>query len=191
MKVKAWLLGGILLILSLGCYWAISSNKVTVSPNRQLVWRDFKQVPLINGLESINASCFSTIEFQTNRIYDEGNHKRIDLKVRIALQEEQTLVSLNFLKRADGKTKKQVLHHENGHFIIAQIIGRRIVRTVDDFRFHPKNYPSQLDSIVRSHFKEWNRLDRQYDHEATKPLNPEKQKEWDLWFKQELGNLGS
>ena len=190
-KLKIWGAGGTVLILLLGCYWAFSPSKITVHPNRQLVWKDFKQVPLINGTESINATCFSTTDFQIHRMYDEGEHKRINLKAIIALEEERTQVSLHFLKRADGETKRLVLHHENGHFKIAQIIGRRIVQSVDSFRFHPSGYQSQLDSIVRSHYQEWSRLDREYDLETTKPRNLEKQREWDLWFKEEFGKLGN
>lgn len=190
-KLKIWLAGAIALILLLGCYWAFSPSKITVYPNRQLIWKDFKQVPLINGSEHINATCFSTTDFQINRIYDDGEYKRIDLKAKIALHEDRTQVSLHFLKRADGETKKQVLHHENGHFKIAQIIGRRIVQSVDAFPFDPKDYQSQLDSIVRSHYGEWNRLDQEYDRETTKPRNLENQKEWDLFFKEELGKLGN
>jgi hypothetical protein len=189
-KLKISVAGAALLVLLLGCYWAFSPSKITVYPNRQLVWKDFKQVPLINGSESINATCFSTTDFQINRIYDEGTHKRIDLKAIIALHEERSQVSLHFLKRANGETKKQVLHHENGHFKIAQIIGRRIVQNVDSFPFHPADYQTQLDSIVRSHYKEWSRLDQEYDYETTKPRNLEKQKEWDLWFKEELEKAG-
>src|SRR5690606_39984365 len=116
--------------------------------------------------------------------------RRVLFRSTIALLEDRTQVSLHFLKRADGETKKQVLHHENGHFIIAQIIGRRIVRSVDDFLFDPKDYQLQLDSIVRSHYREWSRLDQEYDHETTKPRNLEKQKEWDLFFRNELAKAG-
>ena len=189
-KLKLVVAGAASLVLLLGCYWAFSPSKISIYPNRALIWKDFKQVPLINGNEGINATCFSTTDFQINRIYDEGAHKRIDLQAKIALLEDRTQVSLHFLKRADGETKKQVLHHENGHFIIAQIIGRRIVQNVDAFRFHPEDYQVQLDSIVRSHYREWSRLDQEYDQETTKPRNLDKQKEWDLWFKAELAKLG-
>lgn len=190
MKIKGWILGGALVILSLGCYWAFSSNKIAVYPNRPLIWRDFRQVAVINGRESINATCVSTTDFQINRIYEEDGHKRIDLKARIALHKEQTQVALHFLRRANKATKQQVLHHENGHFKIAQIIGRRIVHVVDDFRFHETDYQSQLDSIVRSNYREWALLDREYDRATTSPRNPEKQQEWDLWFREELEKVG-
>jgi len=191
MKIKGRIVGGILVVISVGCYWAFSSNKIEVHPNRPLVWGDFKQVALINGRESINATCITTTDFQINRMYDEEGYKKIDLKARIALQQEQTRVSLQFLSRANKATKEQVLNHENGHFKIAQIIGRRIVNTVDAFRFHPTDYQSQLDSIVRSNYKDWAGLDREYDQVTTNPRNPEKQKEWDLWFREELKKLGS
>jgi len=191
MKIKGRIVGGILVVISVGCYWAFSSNKIEVQPNRPLMWGDFKQVALINGRESINATCITTTDFQINRTYEEEGYKRIDLKAKIALQQEQTRVSLQFLSRANKATKEQVLNHENGHFKIAQIIGRRIVSTVDAFRFHPTDYQSQLDSIVRSNYKDWAGLDREYDLVTTNPRNPEKQKEWDLWLREELKKLGS
>jgi|SRR5690554_1599927 len=189
MKIKGWVLGGTLIILSLGCYWTFSTDKIEVHPNRPLVWRDFKQVGLIKGSENINATCISTTDFEIKRIYDDGEHKRIELKARIALHEEQTQVALHFLSRANKDTKQQVLHHENGHFKIAQIIGRRIVHVVDSFLFHPRDYQAQLDSIVRSNYRNWTDLDREYDHVTTNPRNLEKQKEWDRWFRDELEKL--
>lgn len=189
-KLRIGIAGSITLTLLLGCYWALAPSKINISPDRPLVWKDFKQVPLINGNESINAICISTTDFKINRIYDEGDYKRIDLKAAIALHEDRSQVSLQFLKKADGETKKQVLHHENGHFKIAQIIGRRIVQAIDSFHFHPENYQTELDSIVRRHYREWSKLDREYDLETTKPRNVEKQREWDVWFKQELLKVG-
>lgn len=178
-----------MVLISLGCYRVFHSDKVSIYPNRLLIWRDFKQVPLINGKESINAKCISTTDFEIDRIVDEGGHKRITLKVTIALKEEQTQVALHFLARADKATKAQVLHHENGHFKIAQITGRKIVQTVDEFLFSKTDYQSQLDSIVRNYYKAWSQMDWEYDYATTNPRNIEKQKEWDLLFKQELEAL--
>src|SRR5690554_6213797 len=82
MKIKGRIVGGILVVISVSCYWAFSSNKIEVHPNRPLVWGDFKQVALINGRESINATCITTTDFQINRTYEEEGYKRIDLKAK-------------------------------------------------------------------------------------------------------------
>lgn len=185
-NIRIWILGIIFLIISFGCYWAYFPPKISVHPNRALIWKDFKQVDLIGGRESINAKCISTTNFEINRIYKEGNFLRIDLNAKIELQEELTQVSIHFLAKSDKTTKEQVLHHENGHFKVAQIIGWRIVNTVDAFRFDLKNYKTQLDSIVKRNYIEWALLDRKYDQETTKPRNLEKQKDWDMFFKNEL-----
>ncbi len=184
--VRMWIFGIFLLLVMFGFYWVSSPKKITVYPNRTLIWRDFKQVDLISGRSSINAKCISTTNFEINRIFDEGEFKRIDLRAKITLQEELSQVSTPFLARANKATKEQVLHHENGHFKVAQIIGRRIVHTVDTFKFHQKNYRSQLDSIVKSNYRDWAVMDREYDQITTNPRNPEKQKEWDLFFEKEL-----
>lgn len=190
-KIYGWGLAGMLVLVSFGFYWTYSRDRIAVYPNRPLLWRDFTPVKLVSGRESINALCISTTDFKINRMFDEGPYKRIELSAKIAQQKELSQVSTNFLSRANKATKEQVLHHENGHFKIAQIIGHRIVQEVDGFRFDPKNFKPQLDSIVRSHYKEWAVLDQEYDRETTKPRNPEKQKEWDLFFSKELEILGN
>lgn len=184
-----WIVGTLLLLVMFGFYWVYSPKKITVYPNRTLIWRDFKQVDLISGRSGINATCISTTDFEINRIFDEGEFKRIDLRAKIALQEELSQVSIRFLARANKATKEQVLQHENGHFKIAQIIGRRIVHTVDAFKFDQKNYRPQLDSIVKSNYRDWTLMDKEYDRITTNPRNLEKQKEWDLFFKKELADL--
>lgn len=188
-KKRIWILGLIFLVITFGFYWAYFPPKILIHPNRTLIWKDFKQVDLIAGRESINAKCISTTNFDINRIYKEGNFVRIDLNAKIELQEELSQVSLHFLAKSNKAKKEQVLHHENGHFKVAQIIGRRIVNTVDDFKFDQNNYKSQLDSIVKNNYREWALLDKKYDQETTNPRNQEKQREWDHFFKNELALL--
>ncbi|MEX2591570.1 MAG: hypothetical protein WD426_02265 [Anditalea sp.] len=189
-KKYGWGLAGLLLLVTFGFYGTYFPKKIAIYPNRQLLWSDFKQVSLISGRESINAICISTTDFEVNRIFDEGKFKKIDLRVKIEQQKELSQVSTKFLTRAKKATKEQVLHHENGHFKIAQIIGHRIVHIVDAFTFDQKNYQAQLDSIVRNNYKDWSLMDREYDHATTQPRNREKQKEWDLFFTKELETLG-
>src|SRR5680860_586614 len=73
---KRYALGlvGLLLLVTFGFHWIFFPQKVSVYPNRPLLWRDFKQVKLISGRESINAICISTTDFEVNRIFDEGNY---------------------------------------------------------------------------------------------------------------------
>lgn len=187
--MRIWILGILFLLGSFGFYWVYFPPKISVYPNRPLIWKDFKMVDLVGGRQSINAKCISTTDFDINRIFKEGKFIRIELNARIKLQEELSQVSTHFLAKANKALKEQVLHHENGHFKVAQIIGRRIVKTVDAFRFNPDHYKYQLDSIVKSNYKEWALLDRRYDQETTKPRDLEKQREWDLYFKNELETL--
>lgn len=188
-QAKGGIWGGILLVFIIGIFWIGRSEKISISPNRPLIWRDFKQVKVISGKEAINATCFSTVDFSVNRMEDEGEFKRIDLNATVALHDELTQVALHFLARADKATKKQVLEHENGHFTIAQIVGRRIVHAVDNFLFDKTGFQVEMDSIIRSHYKDWSQLDRDYDLETTNPRNAQKQKEWNSFFKKELNKL--
>ena len=169
-----------------GFYWVNLPKKITIKPNRSLIWKDFKHVEKISGKRSINAICISTTDFEIRDTRDEGDHKRITLNAVIEQQKDLSQVSIRFLNRANKATRDHVLNHENGHFKIAQIIGHRIVQSVEAFLFDPNEYKSQLDSIIRSHYGDWSRLDKDYDEETTNPRSPEKQREWDIFFKNEL-----
>ncbi len=163
-------------------------GEVTVSPNRTLNWEDFRKVDVIRGTSSINAICLSTCEVEINKVTAFSDHVKLEIDAQIEHQKELSQVTVSFLSRGDD-TKKEVLHHENGHFIIAQIIGYRIVKDANAYRFHPKNYKSQLNAIIRENFKDWKRLDSQYDAHTTKPNNPEMQRKWDRFFAEELEAL--
>jgi len=164
-------------------------GKVTVSPNRTLNWEDFKEVEVIRGKSSINAICLSTCEVEILKVHPYPDHVKLEINAKIHLQKDLSQVSRDFLSRSDESTKKQVLHHENGHFAIAQIIGYRIVRDVNGQAFDPSQYKTQLNGIIRESFKNWKRLDSQYDAQTTKPNNAEAQKRWDEFFASELLEL--
>ncbi|MDN3688213.1 DUF922 domain-containing protein [Cyclobacterium jeungdonense] len=164
-------------------------GKVTVSPNRSLNWEDFKQVEVIRGTSSINAICLSTCEVEILKVHPFPDHVKLEINAKIHLQKDLSQVNRDFLIRSDEGTKKQVLHHENGHFFIAQIIGYRIVRDVNGYSFDPNQYKNQLNGIIRENFKNWKRLDSQYDAQTTKPRNADAQKRWDEFFTSELLGL--
>lgn len=182
----------LMLLLLFGSYLKVehlSENSVHISPNRSLQWRDFQQVAQIRGKASINALCLSTCDVEIKKIHPKNDHVVLEVKAIIKHQKELSQVSRKFLARANKETKSQVLHHENGHFLIAQIIGYRIVRDVKQAKFDKKKYKAELNNIIRANFKEWNALDRQYDKETTKPRNIEAQKKWDQFFQSELAAL--
>ncbi|MBD3627137.1 hypothetical protein [Cyclobacterium sp.] len=164
-------------------------GRVTVYPNRLLNWNDFRKVDLIRGKSTINAICLSSCEVEILDIIRDKEHVELAINAKINLQKELTQVTHDFLARSDQGKKKQVLHHENGHFIIAQIIGYRIVRDVNGFKFDPKQYKYQLNGIIRDNFKDWKRLDSQYDAQTTKPSNKEMQDRWDRFLQSEITAL--
>ncbi|MEX2566940.1 MAG: hypothetical protein WD431_13430 [Cyclobacteriaceae bacterium] len=164
-------------------------GKVSIFPQRTLKWEDFKKVDVIKGKTSINAICISSCEVEILALTPLKDHVYLTIEAKVQLQKELTQVNVDFLSRSDERIKSQVLHHENGHFLIAQIIGHRIVRDVNAYKFHPKNYKVQLNAIIRENFKDWNRLDSQYDAQTTKPRNKEMQMKWDRFFLAELEDL--
>ncbi|MCC5936737.1 MAG: hypothetical protein JJU34_05605 [Lunatimonas sp.] len=168
---------------------ANDDEKVAITPNRTLEWKDFKTVKVIQGKTSINALCLSTCDIEIQQVIPKGNYVQLNVKAIVKHQKDLSQVTENFLTNNTDDTKAQVLHHENGHFLIAQIIGYRIVKDAQGFQFHPKNYKAQLNQIINGHFRSWKQMDQLYDLETTKPRNPAMQKKWDEYFSKELTKL--
>tara|TARA_R110001592_G_scaffold363383_1_gene686685 strand:+ start:28298 stop:28897 length:600 start_codon:yes stop_codon:yes gene_type:complete len=166
-----------------------NEGKVLIHPNRPLNWGDFKRVDLIGNRSTINAITQSTCEIEILKITQKKEYVALAVNVKINLQKELSQVKNNFFNTRDEQTKKRVLHHENGHFLIAQIVGHRILKEVNNFQFDEKAYKAQLNKIIRDNFKDWKRLDSQYDAQSTKPHNPEMQARWDRFFQSELESL--
>ncbi len=167
------------------------TGKVSITPNRSLGWKDFTVVPQIRGKSSINALCLSTCDVEIRGVTTHADHVRLEVEAIVKHQNEMSQVRESFLSEASDAVKAQVLHHENGHFLIAQIIGYRIVKDAQGFKFDKKNYKNQLNQIVRKHFRSWNQMDQLYDLETTKPRNPTQQQKWDKFFDKELSKLKS
>lgn len=165
------------------------ASTVAINPNRTLGWEDFKVVKVIQGKSTINAICLSTCEVEILKITPRGNHVSLDVKAVVQHQPELSQVTENFLANNDAATKAQVLHHENGHFLIAQIIGHRIVKDAQGYAFDPKNYKTQLNQIIKTHFRSWKQMDQLYDLESTNPRNLVMQKKWDDYFIKELNKF--
>lgn len=165
------------------------ASTVAISPNRTLGWEDFKVVKVIQGKSTINAICLSTCDVEILKITPKGNYVNLAVKATVRHQNELSQVTESFLANNDSATKAQVLHHENGHFLIAQIIGYRIVRDTKGFAFDPKNYKTQLNQIIKNHFRSWKQMDQLYDLESTNPRNPAMQKKWDNYFQKELSKF--
>lgn len=168
---------------------ANDEEKVAITPRRTLEWKDFKTVKTIQGKSSINALCLSTCDIEIQKVISKGSYVQLEVKAIVNHQNDLSQVTESFLATNDDATKAQVLHHENGHFLIAQIIGYRIVKDARGFQFHPKNYKAQLNQIISGHFRSWKQMDQLYDLETTKPRNPAMQKKWDEYFSKELAKL--
>lgn len=168
---------------------SVKGGLVTITPNRSLNWNDFKKVEVIDNRATINAITQSTCEIEILKINKRERYTSLDIEVKITLHKELSQVNNNFITNRDAQTKRRVLHHENGHYLIAQIIGHRILKAVNNYKFDEKNLRSQLNSIINENFKDWKRLDTQYDTQSTNPHNPEMQARWDRFIASELQSL--
>ncbi|MBS9524873.1 hypothetical protein KIH41_11815 [Litoribacter ruber] len=183
-----YIIAGLLLVFlaAFGAQAFREKSRITLSPDRNLVWRDFKQVKTIRNKPSINARTATYIQPKINSTSGKNGVIRIYPSVEIGIDPDHTQVSLGFLSRSDKATKDAVLNHENGHFKIAQLIGKQILNAIEAFEFDKSRYQDQFDSLVQEHYKYWREMEGAYDYETTNPRDLERQKEWDNFFEKEL-----
>ncbi|WP_143961847.1 DUF922 domain-containing protein [Litoribacter populi] len=176
----------LIFLLAFGVQAFRAKSGISISPDRNLVWRDFKQVKTINNRPGVNARTVTYVQPKIGSASEKNGIIRISPKIEIGIDPDQTQVSLGFLSRSDKATKEAVLNHENGHFKIAQLIGKQLLNAIETFEFDKNRYQEQFDSLVQEHYKEWREMERAYDYETTNPRDLERQKEWDNFFEKEI-----
>ena len=71
-----------------------------------------------------------------------------------------------------------ILSHEQGHFDIAEIYGRKLHKELSEYRFNKKSYQQDLKNIYDKVMREKEDMQDQYDHETNHSINRKKQAEW-------------
>ena len=71
-----------------------------------------------------------------------------------------------------------ILSHEQGHFDIAEIFTRKLVKALKEYSFNSSTYRNDLKTIYSDVMKEKERFQQQYDNETDYSRNKPEQEEW-------------
>ena len=81
--------------------------------------------------------------------------------------------------RSWGKYRTEyILDHEQGHFDITEIYARKLENAIQEYKFNPKKFKTDLDNIYKEIVEEKEKVQNQYDLETDYSRNREKQAEW-------------
>lgn len=142
-------------------------------PDVRLNWNDFKAREKKGGGFAVAAS---TCGFGYDGI-DKGGDISINVYVRF-----YCLESWN----NDNFQLPDVLAHEQLHFDICELYGRKFYREVLDLRRKNKLTPKSLEKKLNQMIEEYDNFQNRYDAETNHSTNITKQAEWYRHIKREL-----
>ncbi len=155
-----------------------TTDTVYYSPERPLVWGDFKGQPLGNKYA---ATVFPTFEYA-------GNHKvidgvlAVDLKLKVYVLKDYSWV------RA-GQQTSYGLEHEQRHFDIVRLAMESFKQKVLSEDYYPEEYTGRLAYFYLETLREINKRQELYDEETHHGLNKFAQAQWNEKIKSELSKL--
>ncbi|CAD8125361.1 unnamed protein product [Paramecium sonneborni] len=137
----------------------------TASPNMQSPWK---------------AHCFWTVGY-TFDINMRKMKRSQNIKYRLNIQSWCCLNNKSWVKQKWDR----LLEHETGHYLIGCLCALDFKYKADKFKY-TKNYRIECTKIFQDTFQFYLQMEKQYDEETNHSQNVPKQKEWNLFIKQEL-----
>ena len=140
------------------------------SADRKLQWQDYRAEP---DTRSGAAASTST---------------QIGFEYHIRDNKPEYIITCKFSKtKSWGRYKNDyILSHEQGHFDIAEIFTRKLVKALRDYSFNINNYRNDLRKLYTDAMNQKERFQQQYDRETDYSRVKEKQDEWLKKIRDEL-----
>lgn len=143
------------------------------SPGRKLRWTDYLAEP--DTRSGAAASTSTQIGFE----YHVRDNK---LTYTITCRFSRT--------KSWGRYKNDyILSHEQGHFDIAEVFTRKLVKAISGYSFNPASYKNDLRDIYTGIMSDKEKLQQEYDSETDYSRNKPKQEEWLKKIKNMLDEL--
>ena len=156
-----------------------SEDTVFYSPQRPLVWGDFKGKPLPGAYA---ASIMPTFAYDgPTEVIDGIIHLKLYMKV-YALRE-------NCWTTAHARNEYG-LNHEQRHFDIVRLIAERFKQKIMAKELSVVDYAGIIAYEYIESFREMNKMQEQYDGETRHSLNEEAQERWNKRIDEELKSIG-
>lgn len=149
-------------------------NLMDWSPDRKLVWADFRASP---DPASPNAALTST-SIQADFGF---SNKSLTFHIRCQFDKNKSWVRVR---------NDYILSHEQGHFDIAEIYARLLDKTLKEYKPDQGNIGKEVNQIYEDVMHRYRERQAQYDTETQFSENAPKQREWLKKIVGELEDLG-
>ena len=137
--------------------------------SEHLNWSHFNKVDSLKG--GYDAHIETYISYKINRVFNYTSATAVAIT---------KLDESHFVSQSDN-----LLKHELYHFKITEIVTRKLNKILDNHHF---SSPSNTKKIILQYLDTLRNMQNTYDAETKHNLNPQKQKQWELWVDKELKN---
>lgn len=158
------------------CKSTAKGMAINWEPGLKLEWSDFQSIKKVGKNFSIAAS---TCGFGYNGII-QGNEVKINVYVRFYCQESW---------RNPDFGSADVLEHEQLHFDICELYGRKFYKAITELRKEDKLNEKNILKIYNRLVNEYDEFQDEYDDETNHSTIASAQKQWNASIKNEIDKL--
>lgn len=150
-------------------------EKIYWRKNLKLSWNDFRGVPETNkphaSLSDYGINSFDTI-----------NNRSVKFTVVSYFHKNKSWIKQGCLSGA-------LLHHEQGHFDIAEVYARKLRKTLKEYHFNLQIIKRDFHRLSDENYAEFGREEALYDIETNHSKNTIQQRVWEQRIANELNQL--
>jgi hypothetical protein len=155
-------------------------DTVFYNTNRKITWNDFKDRP--NPRSKFNAAIFTSLALEGSPYVEQGTVV-LPLEVKVYM-----LPGSSWVK--SGGESDYGLNHEQRHFDVTRIVGKRLSHRLESMEINPDNYDGLVNGAFFDAFREMNRLQEIYDGQTRHGMDSGAQSRWNAILDQALeGNM--
>jgi hypothetical protein len=157
----------------------VEGDTIYYAVNRPLTWNDFQEKPRSGKFAAV---VFPSLAFEEKQEVINGEI-RLHVNMKIYVPKSACWVK-------DEARTDYTLNHEQRHFDIVAIVGKRFEQKIKAAKLPVTNYDGIINFEYYESFREMNHLQDQYDDETQHGINTTQQERWNKQIDQDLAALG-
>lgn len=148
---------------------------------RQLTVADFTgAVPAGSGFYVAHTSCNVTMRYN---VQSYRSNYRLTFDVPLVFNPQRSWINRQMITNADMMA--EVLHHEQGHYLIAFLMQQEMIRELNAFRY-TGDYQRQANNIFNRIDEKYRRMNAAYDSETMHMQDRKQQANWTVFLNKQL-----
>ena len=158
----------------------LSAQKINWSEGRKLVWKDFQGDTNLGKSSAVVALASCGVGYSAQTTTNPKAPVKIDVSVYFDTQKSWKL--------KDSVTD-YVLLHEQKHFDIAELFGRKLRKKIAESIKNSLDYQTKFPALYKQNLAEYKSFQKKYDEETQHGIDKEKQAFYNNLISEELQKL--